>query len=168
MKKSVIIQGSARSNGDTGKIVNYLATTNGIDVIDLNTKTIGHYDYNYANADDDFIGLFTEIITNYDTIIFATPVYWYSMSGIMKVFFDRISDIIRIHKDLGRQIRRKNMVMISTSNSNDLVEGFNMPFVQSANYLGMTYLGDIHAWGEDDRIPEDVKTKIDNFSVRLK
>ena len=32
------------------------------------------------------------IIEKYDTLIFATPVYWYSMSGIMKVFFDRKND----------------------------------------------------------------------------
>ncbi|MFD2824206.1 flavodoxin family protein [Lacinutrix iliipiscaria] len=163
--KTVIIQGSSRSDGDTSKIVNYIATKNNFDVIDLNTKTIGHYDYEYKNANDDFIGLMTEIIANYDTIIFATPVYWYTMSGIMKAFFDRISDLIRIHKDLGRQLRGKNMAMISTSNSDDLVKGFNMPFVESASYLGMNYLGDVHTWVENDRIPKHVKAKIDNFLI---
>lgn len=163
--KTVIIQGSSRSDGDTSKIVNYIAAKNNFDVIDLNTKTIGHYDYEYKNANDDFIGLMTEIIANYDTIIFATPVYWYTMSGIMKAFFDRISDLIRIHKDLGRQLRGKNMAMISTSNSDDLVKGFNMPFVESASYLGMNYLGDVHTWVENDRIPKHVKAKIDNFLI---
>lgn len=167
MKKSVIIQGSSRSTGDTSIIANYLATKFHIDVIDLSTKSIGHYDYEYKNADDDFIPIITDIIENYAIIIFATPVYWYSMSGIMKAFFDRISDLIRIHKDLGRQLRGKNMAMISISNSDDLVKGFNMPFEASANYLGMTYLGDIHTWVEDDLIPEDVKTKIDTFSSLL-
>lgn len=166
MKKTVIIQGSSRSAGDTSKVVNYLATKNDFEVIDLNTKTIGHYDYEYKNADDDFIGLMTEIIENYDTIIFATPVYWYTMSGLMKTFFDRISDLIRIHKDLGRQLRGKHMAMISTSNSDDLVQGFNIPFVESANYLGMTYLGDIHTWVEGDSIPEEVKFIIENFALK--
>ena len=87
MNKTVIIQGSARSEGDTSKIVNYLANKNQFDVIDLNSKTIGHYDYDYKNEDDDFIDLITNIINTYDTIIFATPVYWYSMSGLLKVFF---------------------------------------------------------------------------------
>lgn len=168
MKKTVIIQGSSRSVGDTSRIVNYMAKKNGIDVIDLNTKTIGHYDYDYKNSSDDFISLMTQIISSYDTIIFATPVYWYSMSGIMKTFFDRISDLLRIHKDLGRQLRGKNMAMISTSNNDDLTKGFNMPFVESAKYLGMTYLGDIHTWVEGDTIPEDVKTKIDNFLVKIR
>ncbi|MFL0354656.1 flavodoxin family protein [Xanthomarina sp. GH4-25] len=167
MKKSVIIQGSSRSKGDTSLIVNYLASNYHIDVIDLNTKTIGQYDYDYKNEKDDFIATMTEIIENYDTIIFATPVYWYAMSGIMKAFFDRISDLLRVEKDLGRQLRGKNMAMISTSNMDDLVAGFNMPFVESANYLGMTYLGDIHTWVEGNRIPDIVKTKIDTFSNLL-
>ena len=167
MKRTVIIQGSSRSKGDTSLIVNFLANKHHFDVIDLNTKTIGHYDYEYKNDDDDFMKTITNVIENYDTIIFATPVYWYTMSGIMKAFFDRISDLIRIHKDLGRQLRGKQMAMISTSNSDDLVEGFNMPFVESANYLGMRYLGDIHTWVEDNRIPDIVKTKMDIFSSLL-
>ena len=168
MKKTVIIQGSSRSGGDTNKIVNYVASKNPIDVIDLYTKNIGHYDYDYKNQDDDFIGLITNIINTYDTIIFATPVYWYSMSGILKVFFDRISDILRINKDTGRQLRGKNMAMISTSNQDDLIGGFNMPFVESAKYLGMNYLGDIHTSVENDILSDDIKSRIDDFIIHMK
>ena len=168
MNKSVILQGSSRSKGDTNIIVNYIATKNDVDVIDLNIKNIGHYDYEYKNAKDDFISLITEIIENYDTIIFATPVYWYSMSGILKVFFDRLSDLIRIHKNLGRKLRGKNMAMISCSNSNDLKDGFAMPFRESANYLGMNYLGSIHTWVENDKINNDVILLIDDFIEVIK
>ncbi|GAA3618485.1 flavodoxin family protein [Flavivirga jejuensis] len=163
MKRSVIIQGSSRSQGDTGKIVNYISTNNDFDIIDLHTKNIGHYDYDYKNQDDDFIDLITHIVDTYDSIIFATPVYWYSMSGILKVFFDRISDLIRIHKDTGRKLRGKNMAMISCSNHDDLIEGFTMPFVESANYLGMHYLGDIHTYVENNTINNEVKLRIDKF-----
>ncbi len=163
MNKTIIIQGSARPKGDTNTIVNYMALKNGYDVIDLYSKNIGHYDYDYKNEGDDFLPLISNIIKNYNTIIFATPVYWYTMSGHMKVFFDRISDLIRIHKDLGRQLRGKNMAMVSCSNSNDVISGFNRPFVESANYLGMNYLGDIHTWVENDNIPVEVKGIIDGF-----
>ena len=106
---------------------------------------------NTKNQNDDFLDLFTTIIDNYNTIIFATPVYWYSMSGILKVFFDRISDVLRVHKNTGRRLRGKNMAMISTSNHDDLKTGFSMPFVESADYLGMVYLGDIHTYIRDDK-----------------
>ena len=168
MKKTVIIQGSSRSDGDTNKIVNYMASKNAIDVIDLHNKNIGHYDYEYKNKDDDFIELITNIIKTYDTIIFATPIYWYSMSGVLKVFFDRISDILRIHKDTGRQLRGKNMAMISTSNHDDLIDGFNMPFVESAKYLGMNYLVDIHTYIKNDTLNEKIKLRIDDFIKHIK
>ena len=168
MNKTVIVQGSSRSGGDTSKIVNYMASKNTIDVIDLYTKNIGHYDYEYKNKDDDFIELITNIIKTYDTIIFATPVYWYSMSGVLKVFFDRISDILRIYKDTGRQLRGKNMAMISTSNHDDLIDGFNIPFVESAKYLGMNYLGDIHTYVQNDTLNEKTKLRIDDFIKHIK
>ena len=145
-----------------------MASKNPIDIIDLYTKNIGHYDYEYKNKDDDFIELITNIIKTYDTIIFATPVYWYSMSGVLKVFFDRISDILRIYKDTGRQLRGKNMAMISTSNHDDLIDGFNMPFVESAKYLGMNYLGDIHTYVQNDTLNEKTKLRIDDFIKHIK
>lgn len=168
MNKTIIIQGSSRSEGDTNKIVNYITNNSNFDVIDLHKKNIGHYDYDYKNADDDFIGLITEIIKNYDTIIFATPVYWYTMSGILKVFFDRFSDLIRIHKDTGRKLRGKNMAMLSCSNSDTINDGFTEPFKLSADYLGMNYLGDIHTWVESDDIPDAVKENIDAFIKNIK
>ena len=168
MNKTVIVQGSSRSKGDTNTIVNYIISNNNIDAIDLHTKNIGHYDYEYKNANDDFINVITGIIEKYDTIIFATPVYWYSMSGILKVFFDRLSDLIRMHKDLGRKLRGKNMAMLSCSNSNDLKDGFAMPFRESSNYLGMNYLGSIHAWVENDKINNDAILLIDDFIETIK
>ena len=163
MNKTVIIQGSSKSNGDTNTVVNYLNTTNQFDIIDLNTKSIGHFDYDFKNANDDFLEIMKEVIEKYDTILFATPVYWYSMSGILKVFFDRISDLLKTEKDIGRKLRGKNMAMISCSNANDLKEGFSMPFIESANYLGMNYLGDIHTWVGDGDINVEAKKLIEDF-----
>lgn len=167
MNKTVLLQGSSRSKGDTHLILNELNKNNQFDIIDLKTKNIGHFDYEFNNVNDDFIPLMTEILNKYDTIVFATPVYWYSMSGVLKVFFDRISDLIKTHKELGRQFRGKNMAMISNNNYNDLKEGFNMPFKESANYLGMNYLGDIHTWVENEEITDEVKSIIDKFRALL-
>jgi multimeric flavodoxin WrbA len=167
MNKTVIIQGSSKSNGDTNTVVNYLNISNQFDIIDINTKNIGHFDYDFKNANDDFLELMKEVIANYNTILFATPVYWYSMSGILKVFFDRISDLLKTEKDIGRKLRGKNMGMISVSNLNDLKEGFSMPFIETANYLGMNYLGDMHAWVENGEINVEAKKLIENFRSKF-
>mgnify|MGYP005989755661 CR=1 FL=1 len=163
MNTTIIIQASARSNGDTNIIVNELNKDNNFDTIDLKTKNIGQFEYDYSNADDDFIPMMEKIIAKYDTIVFVTPVYWYSMSGILKTFFDRISDLLHHKKELGRQLRGKKMAMISNNNYDDLKDGFSMPFRESANYLGMTYLGDIHTWVENDVINPEAICRIDTF-----
>ena len=168
MKKGVVIQGSARSVGNTNKIVNSLAEKLNFAIVDLNQKNIGQYDYENKNSGDDFLPTIRGIIENYDTIVFATPVYWYSMSGIMKAFFDRITELLKTEKDLGRQLRTKNMAMISCGSDSTLQDGFTMPFYESANYLGMKYLGDVHTWVENDSIPKIVQESIDRFSEHIK
>ncbi|KAB1154659.1 NAD(P)H-dependent oxidoreductase [Tenacibaculum aiptasiae] len=165
MNKTVIIQGSSKSNGNTNTVINYLNKNSDFDIIDLKTKNIGAFEYDFSNANDDFIPLMETIIDKYDTIIFATPVYWYSMSGTLKHFFDRLSDLLHYKKELGRKLRGKSMAMISNSGANDLKDGFTMPFIESANYLGMNYIGDTHAWFTEDgkEINIDAKAKIDDF-----
>jgi len=163
--KVVIIQASANRKGNTHKIISYLNKENNFDVIDIADKNIGHFDYNFKNKGDDFLPLIENIILNYDTIIFATPVYWYAMSGMLKVFFDRMSDLLHYQKELGRKMCGKNMAMLSNSGENDLKHGFEMPFIESANYLGMNYLGSTHIWftkGGLDIHPE-AKLKIEAF-----
>ncbi len=165
--KTVILQASSRSNGDTSMIINCLNSNKQFDIIDLKTKNIGHFDYEFNNVNDDFINLMTNIIENYTTLVFATPVYWYTMSGILKVFFDRFSDLLKTHKELGRKLRGKNMAMLSCSNANDLKDGFTMPFIESANYLGMHYLGDLHTWVVNGNIPSDVKRNLNKFQITI-
>ncbi|WP_223034304.1 flavodoxin family protein [Hanstruepera marina] len=166
-KHGVIIQGSSRSQGNTNKIVTFITKKTGFDIIDLKSKNISNFDYDFKNQDDDFIPIMNEIVNKYDTIIFATPVYWYSMSGIMKNFFDRIADCLKIEKELGRKLRGKAMGVISCGSDSELKKGFEMPFVESANYLGMCYLGNFHTWLENETISESLQKELNLFIEKL-
>jgi len=167
MDRVVIIQGSSKSEGNTNKIARYLQSHISSDIIDLKLKNISAFDYDFNNRDDDFIPLIKEITENYDTIIFATPVYWYAMSGILKNFFDRITDCLKWEKDTGRKLRGKNMAMISCGSDYNLPQGFPEPFVETANYLGMNYLGDIHTWIENDQITDSLQKELKEFSHKI-
>lgn len=142
--KKVVIAGSSRNDGDTKNLTDLLMKKCNWDLIDLNDYSFSYFDYKHQNANDDYLKLMREIIYKYDTLIFATPVYWYSMSGIMKVFFDRITDLLTVEKELGRKLRGKNMAVISCSIGNNLGDNFWLPFSETAKYLGMEYLGNIH------------------------
>jgi multimeric flavodoxin WrbA len=165
--KGVIIQGSSRNDGNTKKIVEQVRDKSGFDLIELSDKNIGPFDYDFANSDDDFLPLMRHIVEHYDLIIFATPVYWYSMSGILKNFFDRITDCLQLEKETGRQLRGKMMAMISCGSDVHLDEAFKTPFKSSADYLGMHYLGDVHTWIKNKEIPKDVEHHIDLFLNKL-
>lgn len=142
--RKIIILGSSRRYGHTKKAVDKLRLLAHWDVLDLNDYNISYYDYEHKNRNDDYLNLIQNIITNYDILIFATPVYWYSMSGIMKVFFDRITDLLDNEKEIGRKLRTKSMAVLSSSIGDHLGDAFWLPFIETAKYLGMNYLGNIH------------------------
>ncbi|MEW5676475.1 NAD(P)H-dependent oxidoreductase [Flavobacterium enshiense] len=156
MATQVLIVGSSRKNGNTTAIAQEIAKQYGVDIINLSDYQFSYYDYESQNINDDFLPLMKKIIEKYDTLLFATPIYWYSMSGIMKVFFDRFSDLIRIEKDWGRKLRGKNMAVLSNSHDfeHELDYNFYLPFEKSADYLGMTYLGSKHFNAD---VPEELE-----------
>lgn len=150
MSNKIVIFGSSRSHGNTRKVLNDIIGNEL--VIDLNTLNISPFDYEHKNITDDFIPLIEQII-NYQTIIIATPVYWYQMSTQHKIFFDRFSDLLTIRKDLGRRFRGKNIFVISSFGTSYPI-GFEETFTQICEYLGMNYLGTsfIYSGNEDQKL----------------
>lgn len=151
--KTVLILGSARHDGEAAVLAEALQKASGWDLIDLGDYTFGHFDYRFENQNDDFPKLIKRIIGNYDLMVFVTPVYWYTMSGIMKVFFDRISDLLMLEKEQGRKLRGKKMAVVTCSYGNNLGDQFWLPFSETAKYLGIEYLGGLHTISGKDETP---------------
>ena len=164
--KTVIVQASSRSTGNTQKIVRVLQDGIKADLIDLSKLNIGQYCYENKNEGDDFLPAIRKI-AEYDLVIFATPVYWYSMSGLLKTFLDRITECLKTEKETGRKLRGKNMAAISCGSESTEIEGFFVPFKLTAEYLGMNYLGDVHTWISDENPGEEVFKRINKFSSAL-
>ncbi len=162
--QGVILQASSRSTGHTTTIVRHLNQYLGFDIIDLKSLRIGYFDYAHQNATDDFIPLMKKVVRDYDTLLFASPVYWYSMSAEMKTFFDRLSDLLKTEKDVGRQLRGKRMAVLSCSESDDAPTSFYTPFILSADYLGMEFLGHGHAYVVQEVVPHLIKNRLLNFA----
>lgn len=99
--------------------------------------------YNYKeeySVEDEFIKVAEQMLTH-DLIVFATPVYWYSMSGYMKIFFDRLTDLTDSHKPIGKQLKGKRVALITVSTDDELPEGFEIPFKRTAEYFDMGWVG---------------------------
>jgi multimeric flavodoxin WrbA len=163
----VIILGSSRTDGNTGRVVGQLKDLADWDVIDLGDHEFGFYDYEHRNLDDDFLPLIRRIIADYEVLVFATPVYWYAMSGIMKVFFDRITDLLDSEKSLGRKLRGKSLAALSCSAGDNLGENFWHPFAETAKYLGMNYLGHLHTLAGADET-ENLKKFVETIDHKLR
>lgn len=142
--KKVVIVGSSRNDGDAANLTKQLVEKSEWDLINLNDYKFSYFDYEHRNRNDDYLNLMKEIVEKYETLIFITPIYWYSMSGIMKVFFDRFTDLLTIEKELGRKLRGKRMAVMSCSAGENLGENFWLPFSETAKYLGMEYIYNSH------------------------
>src|SRR5271165_6423572 len=95
-------------------------------------------------------------VLEHDQIIFATPIYWYSVSPAMKVFLDRISDYLELSDLLpeGRRLRGKNAYVVCTSISDEPSAAFIDAFRETFDYLGMRFGGVAHVNCQDGYLPD--------------
>jgi len=165
--KTVIVEGSHRYQGHTGLLADYLASKlPAAHVVSLLDYDIGHYTYDHRYRNDDFLSLLREL-SEYDTIVAATPIYWYAMSGRMKVFFDRITDSMQIDKPLGRSLAGKGLAAFSCGSEDTLPQGFFEPFRLTAGYLDMQYLGNCHTWMEDGIVNSQSSARLTSLASQL-
>jgi multimeric flavodoxin WrbA len=137
--KSLVILGTARNDSNTLKAITELCPFKDYELIDLRNYKIQHYQYDpVLNAQDDFLNI-AKKMQEADTIIFATPVYWYAMSGELKIFFDRLTDLLNIHKTIGKSLKGKSTYLISSGSAAELPEGFEIPFRLTSKYFEMKY-----------------------------
>jgi len=135
-----VVLGTSKTNGNTRRLADAFVAQTNSKIFDLSKLQISFFDYSHKNKSDDFLPLIHELIS-YDHIAFATPVYWYSMSAQLKVFFDRLSDLLTIEKNLGRKLKGKSISILSTGFDINCPECFIRPFEMTANYMNLDFKG---------------------------
>jgi multimeric flavodoxin WrbA len=146
MSDAIALFASSRRNGNTGQLMDRIAAELNIEVIDLSSRQISAYDYEHRNRGDDFEPLMERVL-GFEQIIFASPVYWYAVSPPMKVFVDRITDLLELPDLLsdGRRLRGKTAYVVCTSIYDEAPRSFVGSFTDTFDYLGMRYGGIAHA-----------------------
>ena len=148
--KPLVIIGSARKESDTRKFVNFIFEGIHPTVVDLLDRRINGYDYSHHYPEHDEYSAIVDLFLKHNAIYFATPVYWYSMSSLMKTLFDRFSDLVTYQKAIGRKLKGKSTFLIAVGAESILPEGFEIPFRCTSEYLDMDYLGSIYHCTEKD------------------
>ena len=135
--KIIVISGSSRINGRTNDAIQGILENKNFTLINLSEKNIAPYKYHDQDKDD-----FEDIINQigeHDIILFATPVYWYCMSGLLKNFVDRITGL---SKENVTKLRDKKVILLANyhSNQSESIEGI---FRKICLYLKMDYIASV-------------------------
>ncbi len=169
---SLFILGSSRGDGHTARLARDVfrhledQDGGGGEFIDLGALTIGPYDYEYRNRGDDFLPIAQKMVRA-RTIVLASPLYWYSMSGQMKMFFDRLTDLTDPpFKPLGKALAGKTLFALGTGGDPEPPDSFVHPFEDTAGYFRMDWGGLLYAKGADALTPETAKAAQD-FAGRI-
>lgn len=141
---TLIILGSARKDSHTRTMLSTVFGSTPHELIDLLDYEISTFDYGGSYPDDDQFPELVEKMLECNTIVFATPVYWYAMSGMMKTFFDRFTDLVTFQKEKGRSLKGKRTFLFSVGASSEPPMGFEVPFEETSKYLEMNYVEGIY------------------------
>jgi multimeric flavodoxin WrbA len=168
MPGTIALFASSRRHGNTGRLIDRVAAGLGVEVVDLGALRLSAYDYAHRNRDDDFEPLIARVL-EFDQLIFASPVYWYSVSPPMKVFLDRLSDLLDIEELLpqGRKLRGKTGFVACTSIVDEVAPPFIGAFRDTFEYLGMRYGGLLNANCQDGYEAARYEPDIRRFIARV-
>jgi len=164
--KTLVILGSARKDSHTRTLLRNVFSSLPHELIDLLDYEIAPFDYNAEYPADDQFQFLADKLVQAEHVIFATPVYWYSMSGILKTFIDRFTDLVSVEKEKGRALKGKNVYLFSVGADSFAPEGFEVPFKETSNYLEMNYHQGVYISSRGENF-EGVQTAINAFERML-
>ena len=138
MKIATLI-GSTRTDGNSELLADLV--TEGIKhqkvyLKDLSIRPIEdlrHAKEGFQKVDDDYDQIIKVFLEN-DIVIFSTPIYWYSMSGIMKNMVDRFSHAIRDERypQLKERLKEVETIVIAVGGDKPRIKG--LPLIQQFQY----------------------------------
>lgn len=141
----MVLLGSSRRNGNTEylveealKGVNYKS----VYLLDVHMDPIvdqRHESNGFDDVDDEYEKLFKEFL-NQDIIVFATPLYWFGMSGQMKTFFDRWSQYMREDQYNFKEKMSQKKAYVIITGENPPPKTAALPLIQQFQYI-FEYVG---------------------------
>ena len=159
-KRAVIINGAIRVQGNTDTLVNKIiqgssGTDVEVDLVTLREKKVGNCMGCYqclaksSCAIQDDMTQLRRFIENAQLLIFASPLYWCGVTGLMKTFIDRL--FFYYHLETKPWISGKKAVIITPMNQQNVVyesETLVHFYTRLLNCLGikdidMFFFGDI-------------------------
>ncbi|MGX4767663.1 flavodoxin family protein [Bacillus mojavensis] len=160
--KIAVINGGTRTGGNTGILTEKAVQGLAAESIHLREYRIQpiedfrHDSNGFRPVVDDYDSI-VERILPCDILIFATPIYWFGMSGTLKIFIDRWSQTMRDPRfpDFKEQMSAKQAYVIAAGGDNPKIKGLPLieQFGHIFDFMGMSFEG--YVLGEGNR-PGDI------------
>lgn len=158
-----MIYGSTRDHGNTEmltkEVIKSLPDVVKIDLKNYQFKDIvdqRHDIDGFSPVKDDYDHIIDRILTC-EILIFATPIYWYGMTSVMKRFIDRWSQTIRDpnYPNFKEQMSQKQAYIIAVGGDDPRVKGLPLieQFTYICQFIGLNYKG--YVLGEGSK-PKDI------------
>ncbi|WP_330942447.1 flavodoxin family protein [Bacillus velezensis] len=160
--KIAVINGGTRSGGNTDILAE--KAVQGFDVEHIHLRKyrirpvedLRHAQGGFRPVQDDCDSIIERILPC-DILVFATPIYWFGMSGTLKLFIDRWSQTLRDPRfpDFKQQMSAKQAYVTAVGGDNPKLKG--LPLIQQFehifHFMGMSFKG--YVLGEGNR-PGDI------------
>ncbi|MBD1584641.1 flavodoxin family protein [Pseudoalteromonas sp. S16_S37] len=148
MRKTVILFSSANKNGNTSKLVNQVIAqlhSEHVKLLPIDELEFSDYCYSNQYANDDFY-LISDALNWADNIVFASPIYWHSVSSNMKRLIDRMTELTEnpTIKPIGKGLKGKQGYVLTTSAHEQVCEIFSGFFDKLFGYFGINNSGLLH------------------------
>jgi multimeric flavodoxin WrbA len=160
--KIAVIDGGTRPNSNTVTLTERVVEGLSVDKIYLKEfeikpiEDMRHAEGGFQDRNDDYNSIIDRVLSC-DILIFATPVYWYSMSGSMKNFIDRWSQSLRDanYPDFKIQMSAKKAFVVTVGGDDPAFKALAMiqQFKHIFDFMGMEFAG--YVIGEGNK-PGDI------------
>jgi len=153
MSKIIVFMGSPRDDGNTAALADAfcreaLKKGHEVTVYDLghmNIKPCRACDLCYSTGMPCVLGddwnRVAVAIAGSDGVVFAGPVYWYSMTAQLKAVFDRMYCFHTVDYKVGK--KKAALISCCEDTAEDTFDGFVFSYKKTAEYLGWEDIGHV-------------------------
>lgn len=166
MKNVLILSSSPRVDGNSDTLAKEFRrgaedAGHNVELVRLNEKNIGYCIGCYAChttgtcfKKDDMAELYDKMLQA-DVIVFATPVYFYTMSGQLKVFIDRLTPIYeRVRADIYLMCTAWDPDVKNLELTIESIRGLTRDCFEECEEKGVIVVGNVGGKGEIQGRPE--------------
>ncbi|GAA0342713.1 flavodoxin family protein [Bacillus carboniphilus] len=138
--KIIVFHGSTRSDGNTEYLAHLAVPEDKATHVYLRDCFIQdiqderHSEEGFPEIDDDMAAIVDQML-DHDVLVFATPIYWYSMTSLMKTFIDRWSQIMREdrYSHFKDRLKEKKAYVIAVGGDSPYIKG--LPLIQQFKHI---------------------------------